>query len=293
MSGVAEWLVVVTAYTVTTDTKQDLSRSVNPSPVGESQSWCLATTTKILRLQITQNREIFPRPITQSVGRLGEQPIQNHPRSGLRCQNITTGILSPCKPKSLASILLQEHSWCQAPLSGCYSNMAWGPPKELNRDLARICWQVMGDDPLCRFSTPSLFWASRWGAGCSETFCNREEEPTLSDGMLCLSESENKYSWESLFTFQTIPEVQRTVKWSLRGTIVECLSGSANAAVVLRLAAGVCVFCVCVGGGGGGNCSWQQGREWGQGWRRQSAVPNRPARGTRLQPHSQVLEKLR
>lgn len=26
-----------------------------------------------------------------------------------------------------------------------------------------------------------------------------EEEPTLSDGMLCLSESGNKYSWESFF----------------------------------------------------------------------------------------------
>lgn len=200
MSGVAEWLAVVTAYTVTTDTEQDLSRSVNPSQlVGESQSWCLATTTKILRLQITRNREIFPRSIAQSVGRLGEQPIQNHPRSGLRCQNITTGILSPCKPKSLASILLQEHSWCQAPLSGCYGNMARGPPKELSRDRVRICWQATGDDPLCRFSTPSLFWASRRDAGCSETFCNREEEPTLSDGMLCLSESGNKYSWESFF----------------------------------------------------------------------------------------------
>lgn len=65
--------------------------------------------------------------------------------------------------------------------------------------------------------------------------------------------------------------------------ILECLSGNATAAVVLRLAAGVCV---CVGGS---YCSWQQSREWGQGWRQQSAAPNRAARGSRHQPHSQVL----
>ena len=70
MSGGAEWLVVVTAYTVTTDTKQDLSRSVNPSLVGESQSWCLATTTKILRLQITQNRNL-PKTDHTERGKIG------------------------------------------------------------------------------------------------------------------------------------------------------------------------------------------------------------------------------
>ena len=146
---------------------------------------------------------------------------------------------------------------------------------------------MTGDDPLCIFLTPSLFWASRRGAGCSETFCNREEELTLSDGMLCLSESENKYSWERFFY---IPSHSRSatnsqvVTWrhDCRVLIWKCNCGSGSAACCRWL-------CVCAGG----YCSWQQSREWGQGWRLQSAVPNRPARGTRLQPHSQVLEKLR